>query len=75
MTTITFNTIIREDGNIQVPDFEGIVNKNVEVTLTIQQKEIEKTPSINDFLEKWSGAFSVQKSDDKRYNYLLEKYK
>jgi len=42
------------------------------ITAIINRKKTAAT-----FLDKWAGKFSIteKKTDDARYNYLLEKYK
>jgi hypothetical protein len=77
MEAYKFATTILENGIINIPDLKDFTNQEVEVIVVLKSKKRvkDKTDLMNDFLSKWAGKFSTVKTDNDRYNYLLEKYK
>ena len=77
MEAYKFATTVLEHGIIKIPELESYIDEKVDVfvVLTTEKKAETKSKSIDDFLLKWSGFFSTTKTDDTKYNYLMEKYK
>ncbi len=72
-----FATTVLENGIIQIPELKGYADQKVEVFVVLkpQKKHEPATKKIDDFLSKWAGVFAVSKTDDEKYNYLIEKHK
>ncbi len=79
MEAYKFETTILDNGMIQVPNYQKLKSKNVEVVLLIkQQPEVElksKNQEIQEFVDKWYGFFPEIDIDDIRYNAILGNYK
>jgi hypothetical protein len=77
MEAYKFATTVLENGTIRIPDLKNFANQDVEVIVVLKSKKKikNKIDAMNDFISKWAGVFSVVKTDDDRYNYLMEKYK
>lgn len=77
MEALKFVTKVRKHGIIKIPALESYANKkvNVIVTLKPEKQDITTQNKIDDFLDKWTGFFSIVETDDTKYNYLMEKYK
>ena len=74
---LKFDTLVRKDGILKIPELESYVNQNVQVFVVIKPKKTIKSEerNISVFFEKWAGYFSEIKTDDIKYNYLKEKHK
>ncbi len=77
MEAYKFETMVLENGMIQVPDFLKYKAHRVEVILVLkpQKKQIENKKTIEDFLDKWFGYFPEIETDDVRYNAIMGKHK
>ena len=77
MEAYKFATTVLEHGIIKIPELESYADKKVDVFIVLktERKAVTKSKSMDDFLSKWSGFFSTTKTDDIKYNYLMEKYK
>ncbi len=78
MEAYRFETKIPENGIIQVPNFQELKDKNVEVVLLVKKSQIEKQSKekeAQEFLDKWFGFFSEIDTDDVRYNAIIGKSK
>jgi CRISPR/Cas system CMR-associated protein Cmr3 (group 5 of RAMP superfamily) len=77
MEALKFDTLVRKNGILKIPELENYVNQNVEVFVVIKSQKPIKSEEINIsvFFEKWAGYFSEIKTDDIKYNYLIEKHK
>ena len=76
MQAYKFETRISKTGKISLPIQNQLYNKEVEIFI-IPKKAQAKTSSMNpmEFINKWSGFFSNQNTDDLKYQYLTEKHK
>jgi len=77
MEAYKFATTVLENGIIKIPELKDYADQKVEVIVLLKpEKNIKLNhKSIDDFLIKWAGAFSVVQTDEVKYNYLMEKYK
>jgi len=71
-----FETIILENGVIKIPEISEFKNNEVEIIIFIKPKlkNTDNKPSIQNFIDTWSGFISMP-PEDAKYNYLKEKYK
>ena len=77
METYKFATTVLENGMIKIPELENYANQSIEVIVLLKTNKSQKN-NINlmdEFLFKWGGFFSTVRTDDDKYNYLMEKYK
>ena len=77
METYKFATTVLKNGMIKIPELENYANQSIEVIVVLKPNKKQKNNSnlIDEFLSKWGGFFSTVKTDDDKYNYLIEKYK
>jgi len=77
MEALKFDTLVRKNGILKIPELENYVNQNVEVFVVIkpEQQIISVKTDISAFFEKWAGFFKEITIDDIKYNYLMEKHK
>jgi hypothetical protein len=80
MQTYEFDTKISEKGTISLPIEPQLFNMDVKIIIVPKPKPIQrkKTSALDNFLEKWSGAFknvSDEELDNAKYEYLKEKHK
>lgn len=75
MEAYKFETIILENGMIQIPNFQKIKSKKVEVLLLFktEKDETNKEKEAEEFINKWFGYFPVIETDDIRYNAIIGK--
>ena len=75
MKSYKFKTKVSNEGTIQVPQDSDLRNQEVEV-IVISSK-MERMPKMNasDFVNKWAGFLSDEKTDQAKENYLMNKYK
>jgi hypothetical protein len=81
MQTYKYDTKISKEGTISLPFEPHLLNMEVEVIIVPKAKPIKKEKdysAVDNFLEKWSGAFknmSDEELDNAKYEYLMEKHK
>ncbi|GAB1450068.1 hypothetical protein MASR2M47_01240 [Draconibacterium sp.] len=77
METLKFDTLVRENGILKIPELKDYVNQNVEVFIVLNPVKIKKRSAqdLSDFFEKWTGYFKEITTDDVKYNYLMDKHK
>jgi len=75
MEAYKFETTILENGMIQIPNFQKLKSKKVEVLILYQlEKEPEtKVKEAEEFINKWFGYFPIIDTDDIRYNAIIGK--
>lgn len=74
MRTYKFETTIKENGMIQLPELAQFVDLDVELIVVVktklpQSQEME-TPSIEQFLQKWRGFLKGVDPDEAKFQYL-----
>ncbi len=77
MEAYKFETIVRENGVIQIPEMAGLAHQRVEVFIVVPSPAIQETKpsqSIEAFLDKWRGFLKGCDPDELRSQYLQEKY-
>jgi len=77
MEALKFDTLVRKNGILKIPELENYVNQNVEVFVVFkpEQQIISVKADISAFFEKWAGFFKEITIDDIKYNYLMDKHK
>lgn len=77
MEALKFDTRVKENGVLKIPELKNYVNQNVEVFVVINPEKNKKriTKDLSAFLEKWTGYFRETTTDDVKYNYLMDKHK
>jgi len=77
METFKFDTLVRKNGILKIPELENYVNQNVEVFVVIKPENriVYGKTNISVFFEKWAGFFKEITTDDLKYNYLMNKHK
>jgi len=77
MEAMKFDTQVRENGVLKIPELKNYVHQNVEVFVVLNptQNQKREATDISAFLEKWTGYFRVITTDDIKYNYLMDKHK
>jgi hypothetical protein len=77
MEALKFDTQVRKNGILKIPELENYVNQNVEVFVVIKPENhiISGKTDISVFFEKWAGFFKEITTDDTKYNYLMNKHR
>jgi hypothetical protein len=77
MEAMKFDTLVRENGVLKIPELKNYVNQNVEVFVVLNPvKNQKREPTdLSAFIEKWTGYFREITTDDIKYNYLMDKHK
>jgi hypothetical protein len=79
MQAYRFETKISKDGNIQIPSYNHLIDKDVEVIILSKSVSKTKRNGVVKFLNKWSGFLKSPDTDieieDAKYQYISEKYK
>ncbi len=77
MEAYKFETTILENGMIQIPDFQKLKSKKVEVLILYKNEPDQdiKEKEVEDFVNKWFGYFPIIETDDIRYNAIIGKQK
>ncbi len=77
METYKFETIVRENGVIQIPRIACLARQRVEVIVMVSptsEQETEKVYTVDRFLDKWRGFLKDADPDELKSQYLQEKY-
>ena len=77
MEAYKFETIVLEDGKIQIPEIARFANRPVEIFIVIKQiepLETEQAQTIDRFLAKWTGFLKGVNPDELKLQYIQEKY-
>lgn len=77
MEAMKFDTLVRENGVLKIPELKNYVNQNVEVFVVLNpaKNQTREATDLSAFLEKWTGYFRETTTDDLKYNYLMDKHK
>ena len=79
MQAYRFETKISKDGKIQIPSYNHLIDKDVEVIILSKSVSKTKRNGVVKFLNKWSGFLKSPDTDieieDAKYQYISEKYK
>ncbi len=77
MEAYKFETTLLENGMIQVPDFQKLKSKKVEVLILYKNEPEQdiKEKEAEEFINKWFGYFPIIETDDIRYNAIIGKEK
>jgi hypothetical protein len=77
MEAMKFDTLVRENGVLKIPELKNYVNQNVEVFVVLNPAKNQKREAtdLSAFFEKWTGYFRETTTDDIKYNYLMDKHK
>lgn len=77
MEALKFETIVLENGTIQIPELEKYKNKHIEIFVVFKPEIYKDKPeiSVEEFLSNWTGFAKGINPDDEKYNYLMNKYK
>ncbi len=71
-----FQTIVLENGLIQIPDFKNYINQEIEVFVILKpSQKKQKKLTTDEFINKWAGFLTSTNVDDLKYQYLTKKYK
>jgi len=77
MEAYRFETTVKENGVIQIPEIACLARQRVEVIVMLSpicSQETEKAYAIDRFLNKWRGFLKDADPDELKYRYLQEKY-
>ena len=77
MQAYRFETRISKDGKIQIPSYNHLIDKDVEVIILSKTGLKIKKITVGKFLNKWADFLKSPNIDieDAKYQYLSEKYK
>lgn len=75
MKTLRFRTRITKSGTIHLPKNSSLADKEVDVIIMPKTRRLRKTLRAKEFVEKWAGFLYPLKSNDSKFDYLMEKYK
>jgi hypothetical protein len=77
MEALKFDTLVRENGILKIPELKNYVNQNVEVFIVLNpvKNQTSSAQDLSAFFEKWTGYFREIPTDDVKYNYLMDKHK
>lgn len=77
MEAYRFETTVKDNGVIQIPEIARLARQRVEVIVMVSpvsERETEKAYAIDRFLSKWHGFLRDADPDDLKSQYLQEKY-
>lgn len=75
MRAYKFITKISKNGMIKIPFNPALYNKEVEIIIVPKMTKHIKGLKATDFVSKWAGFLNDPNIDDRKYDYLTEKYK
>lgn len=80
MNAYKFETTVQNDGVIQIPELKKLANHKIEIFIVDKSNEEKSSgyKSFKDFSKKWAGFIkdsNLKNYEDKRIEYLEEKYK
>lgn len=77
MEAYKFETIIKKNGVIEIPEISKWAQQRVEVFVVINPTDVQETKpslSVTAFLNRWRGFLKGDDPDQLRAQYLQEKY-
>ena len=77
MEAYKFETIIQENGIIQIPEIAKFAHRQVEILVLVHpttEQETGKMQAVQDFIDKWRGVLKDSDPDELKSQYLQEKY-
>ncbi len=77
MEAYRFETTVKDNGIIQIPEIARLARQRVEVIVMVSpvfERETEKAYVIDRFLDKWRGFLKDTDPDELKSQYLQEKY-
>lgn len=74
MEAYKFETIVQQEGVIQIPEISGLANREVEVFIMVKPKAKLRPESFERFLDKWGGFLRDSDPEILKEQYLREKY-
>lgn len=77
MEAYKFETIVQENGVIQIPEIAKFAHQQIEVFIVVKLdslSETKKQQPIDHFLDKWKGVLKGVNPDELKTQYLQEKY-
>ena len=78
MKAYKFETTVKENGIIQIPEIARLVHQRVEVFVVVRptvKQKARKLQAVENFLGKWRGLLKDFDPDELKFQYLQEKYK
>ena len=78
MEAFKFETTVKENGVIQIPEIARLAHQQVEVFVVVRptvQQKAGKLQAVENFLAKWRGLLKDFDPDELKFQYLQEKYK
>jgi len=76
MEAYKFETRILERGILEIPQLSYFSERDVEVLVLLKKDKSQnkKSSSIENFISKWAGTFSIDsREEDIKYDYLMDK--
>jgi len=78
MEAYKFETIVLENGIIQIPEISKFANRPIELFIIVKTSEkperVRQPQTIEKFLEKWTGFLKGVNLDDAKRQYLKGKH-
>ena len=77
METYKFETMIQENGVIQIPEMAPLAHRRVEIFVVVSPvaRQVSKqSQTLGAFLSKWRGFLQGFNLDELKLGYLQEKY-
>jgi len=77
MQAYKFETIVQENGIIQIPEMAKLAHHEVDIFIVVRPKmntPTKKQQDIKNFLSKWRGFLKELDPDELKSQYLQEKY-